>query len=269
MTQMAEAVVLPDFQACVHGEPVALPTDLYIPPDALEVFLEAFSGPLDLLLYFIRKQNLNIVDIELAKITQQYMVYVDLMRELKLNLAADYLVMAATLAELKSRSLLPKVEVLEGEEEDPRVALIKRLQAYEEAKLAAEQLDALPRLDREHWLVQASVDSADLPKPLPQVPLDELIQAFKHLLQRIDRQQAHQITKEPMKIRERMRDILKRLSSDEFCTFQSLLDVAEGKTGLVVSFIALLELLKQSMIAVVQSDLYAPLYVKAISDDNR
>lgn len=257
---------LAEYQASVRGEPMILPQDLYIPPDALEVFLETFSGPLDLLLYLIRKQNLNIIDIELAKLTQQYMTYVDLMRELKLNLAADYLVMAATLAELKSRSLLPKVPVLEGEEEDPRAALIRRLQAYEEAKLAAMQLDELPRLDREHWLVQVSVDTDSLVKPLPEVQLDELIRAFQQILQRIDRQQAHRITKEPMKIRERMRDILTKLSSQEFCAFQTLIDTSEGRAGLVVSFIAVLELLKQSMIAVVQAELFAPLYVKAIAE---
>lgn len=266
MSVAAENLNLPEYQASVYGEPLVLPQDLYIPPDALEVFLETFSGPLDLLLYLIRKQNLNIVDIALAEITKQYMSYIDLMRELKLNLAADYLVMAATLAELKSRSLLPRVEVLEAEEEDPRVVLIRRLQAYEEAKLAAEQLDALPRLDREHWLVQVTTDANMLIKPLPEVKLNELLVAFRQVLQRIDRQQAHQITKEPMKIRERMRDILTKISSQSFCSFQELIDVSEGKAGLVVSFVAILELLKQSMVAVVQTDLFAPLYVKAISD---
>lgn len=254
-------------QILVHGQPLPqLPKDLYIPPDALEVFLEAFQGPLDLLLYLIRKQNIAITEIPIAEITVQYMHYVELMREWHLNLAADYLVMAATLAEIKSRSLLPITPALEEEGDDPRVQLIRRLQAYEQAKQAATELDFMPRLEREHWLLAVPVDSAVLTKPEPTAELPDLLQAFQALLQRLNRQQAHQITKESLTVRERMRDILTRLSTQDFCTFEGLIDWAEGRRGLVVSFIAVLELLKQSMITAVQTDLFAPLYLKAVTD---
>lgn len=249
--------------AIVQGEPMAvLPEDLYIPPDALEVFLDTFEGPLDLLLYLIKRQNLDILDIPIAGITRQYMEYIDMMEEIRFELAAEYLVMAAMLAEIKSRMLLPRPESID-EEDDPRAELIRRLQEYERFKQAAENLDEIPRLEREIHLAHAESPPLDQTRPEPEVDLRELLLAFKELLSRADKYTHHQISREPLSIRERMSNILAVLEGDSFTDFVTLFKVEEGRRGIVVTFMALLELLKESLIDLVQSEHFAPIYVKA------
>ncbi len=252
--------------AVVRGEQfVTLPEDLYIPPDALEVFLEAFEGPLDLLLYLIRRQNFDICDIPIAQITEQYIVYVELMKEFKLDLAAEYLLMAAMLAEIKSRLLLPRhTEVVE--EDDPRAQLIRQLQAYEQCKQAANDLDLLPRLDRDYWLVQTL---ADFPKPLrppPQVELRELLTAFQDVLKRADMFSHHEIKREHLSIRERMTRVLSLLQQHTSVAFEQLFDLTEGRRGVVIALMAVLELLKAHLIDVIQGDqAYSRLYIRAVT----
>ncbi len=249
--------------AIVQGEPLAvLPEDLYIPPDALEVFLEAFEGPLDLLLYLIKRQNLDILDIPIAGITQQYMEYIDMMQEVRFELAAEYLVMAAMLAEIKSRMLLPRPESSE-EEDDPRAELIRRLQEYERFKKAAEDLDEIPRMEREIHLAHAEPPPLEQTRPEPDVDLRELLLAFKDILSRADMYTHHQISREPLSIRERMSNVLAVLDSEAFTDFVTLFKVEEGRRGVVVTFMALLELLKETLIDLVQSEPFAPIYVKA------
>ena len=251
--------------ALVRGEPVtSAPKDLYIPPDALEIFLEAFEGPLDLLLYLIKRQNLDILDIPIAAITQQYMEYVDLMKETRLELAAEYLVMAATLAEIKSRMLLPR-PVDEDEEQDPRAELVRRLQEYERFKQAAVDIDDLPRLERD--VFQAHVAPPDLNRKqiLPDVDLRELLLAFKKVLVRAEMFHHHHIQREPLSVRERMSLILQTVSSESFSEFVNLFAPEEGRTGVVVTLMALLELIKEQFIELTQAEPYAPLYVKSRS----
>lgn len=251
-----------DYIARVGGEPfTALPEDLYIPPDALKVFLDTFEGPLDLLLYLIKRQNLDILNIPVAQITLQYLQYIELMQELRLELAAEYLLMAAILAEIKSRMLLPKPEDI-SEEDDPRAELIRRLQEYEQIKQAAEDLDGLPRLERDMFLAQVE-PPASQERPLPEVDLKELLLAFKEVLQRTEITANHQIQREVLSIRERMTQILTQLKPDHFVTFQHFFAPAEGRIGLVVTFIAMLELLKQAMIEIVQAEPFAPIYLRA------
>lgn len=250
--------------AVVRGEHIiAMPEDLYIPPDALEVFLEAFEGPLDLLLYLIRRQHFDICDIPIAHITEQYIAYVELMKEFKLDLAAEYLLMAAMLAEIKSRLLLPRQAVVE-EEDDPRAQLMRQLQEYEQCKQAAADLDTLPRLDRDHWVVQTAADFPKLPRPQPEASLRELLLAFQGVLKRADMFSHHEIRREHLSIRERMTLVLAALQAQQFVPFESLFRVEEGRRGVVVTLMAVLELLKAHLIDVTQSDAaYAPLYIRA------
>ncbi len=250
----------------VRGEVFTkLPEDLYIPPDALEVFLEAFEGPLDLLLYLIKRQNLDILDIPIATITHQYVEYVELMENLRLELAAEYLVMAASLAEIKSRLLLPRPVSEEGEEEDPRAELVRRLQEYERIKAAAEDLEELPRLERDFHLGSAQPPELDKTRPLPDVELKELILALKDVMKRVELNTSHHIEKEQLSVRERMTQVLDRLAGKEFIEFSNLFTLKEGKMGVVVSFIAMLELLRQSMIEIIQHEPYSPIHIRATS----
>jgi segregation and condensation protein A len=248
--------------AVVQGEAMtALPKDLYIPPEALEVILEAFEGPLDLLLYLIRRQNLDVLNIPIAEITRQYMEYVEMMHSLNLELAADYLVMAAMLAEIKSRMLLPR-PVEEDNEDDPRAELVRRLQEYERFKKAAEDIDGLPRMNRE--VFQASVKTPDLKilKPEPDVEMRELLSAFKDVLVRVELNTNHQITMESLSLRERMSDVLEQLDDDKFIEFSTLFVPSEGRLGIVVTFMAILELIKESLIEIIQTEPYEPIHLK-------
>lgn len=248
----------------VRGEPYTeLPADLYIPPDALEVFLDAFEGPLDLLLYLIRRQNLDICDIPIAQITAQYMRYVELMQELRLELAAEYLVMAAMLCEIKSRLLLPRPPAAEAEEEDPRAELVRRLQEYERFKEAAEDLDALPRIYRDVFPAVAATPSVVRPRREVDVSLRELLAALSDVMQRADWSSAHQVQREALSVRERMSGCLAGLSRERFSAFGELFEPGEGRLGVVVTFLALLELLKEDLVELVQSEPLAPIYVRA------
>lgn len=251
--------------AVIQGEPLTLlPEDLYIPPDALEVFLEAFEGPLDLLLYLIKRQNLDVLDIPIAHITKQYMQYIDMMESMRFELAAEYLLMAAMLAEIKSRMLLPRPESAE-DEDDPRAELVRRLQEYERFKQAAEDLDEIPRQERDSFRAKAEPPAVELTRPETQVELHELLAAFKDILNRAEINSHHMIQRETLSIREKMTLVLSSVSADGFTDFTSLFNVEEGRKGIVVTFMAILELLKGAMIDLVQSEAYAPIYVKAAS----
>jgi segregation and condensation protein A len=253
--------------AVVQGEALTeLPKDLYIPPRALEVFLEAFEGPLDLLLYLIRRQNLDILDIDVAVITEQYMQYVELMDAMQFELAAEYLLMAAMLAEIKSRMLLPRSNEADDDEEDPRATLVRRLQEYERFKKAAEDMATLPRLERDTWVGSAEPPVMERTKPLPEVNLQNLVIAFSEVLKRADLYESHQIKRESLSTRERMADVLQALQEQEFCSFDSLFKVEEGRLGVVVTFLAILELIKESLVDIVQSDEFAPIHIKARSE---
>ncbi|WP_420797018.1 segregation and condensation protein A [Ectothiorhodospira mobilis] len=248
--------------ARVRGEPLTwVPQDLYIPPDALEVILEAFEGPLDLLLYLIRRQNLDILDIPIAEITRQYIRYIELMRELQLELAAEYLVMAAMLAEIKSRMLLPRPAETE-EEEDPRAELVRRLQEYERIRQAALDLDRLPRLERDIFQVAVEPPPMDRVRPLPQVELDELLRAFSQVLGRAEMFSHHQVQREPLSVRERMTRVLEALEGGRQVPFGALFTPEEGRRGVVVTFLAILELIKARMVDWVQAEVYAPIYLR-------
>ncbi|KKO10674.1 segregation and condensation protein A [Pseudohongiella sp.] len=252
--------------AYVAGKAITqLPQDLYIPPDALEVFLEAFEGPLDLLLYLIKRQNIDILDIDVAMITEQYMAYVDLMEAHQFELAAEYLVMAAMLAEIKSRMLLPRSTHEEDEEEDPRAQLIRRLQEYERYKKAAEDIDQLPRLERDVFLAGAQGPQLERNTPDPVVELQEILMALSGALRRADMFEHHQIQRETLSTREKMAEILVRLSSERFVPLVSLLMREEGRLGVVVTFLAVMELIKDSLVDIVQSEPFAPIHIKARS----
>lgn len=256
-------------QPMVLGQPYdKMPDDLYIPPDALQVFLEAFEGPLDLLLYLIRRQNLNILDIPLLKITQQYMEYIDLMRNLRLELAAEYLVMAAMLAEIKSRLLLPR-PVLEDVETDPRMDLVRRLQEYERYKSAGESLDVLPRVGREIFPAQARPERIDVQVALPVPHLRELLEAFREAMTRVEMFTKHHVAREPLSVRERMTRVLARISSGPPALFADLVDPAEGRMGVVVCLLAVLELAKGLMIEVAQDGPFEPLTLRVASGGQR
>jgi segregation and condensation protein A len=244
---------------------VTLPKDLYIPPDALEVILDAFEGPLDLLLYLIKRQNLDILDIPIAEITRQYMEYVELMKNLRLELAAEYLVMAAMLAEIKSRMLLPRPESADEDEEDPRAELIRRLQEYERYKQAAEDLDALPRLHRDLFQSQAEFPDKLVHRPPPDVSLDEILRAMQDVLRRAEMFTHHRIEREPLSVRERMSRVLEAVSSEGFTEFTQLFSIEEGRLGVVVTFIAVLELIKESLLELVQAEAFGPIHVKAVA----
>ena len=252
--------------AVVDGEPVTqLPQDLYIPPYALQVFLEAFEGPLDLLLYLIRRQNIDILDIPIAEITKQYVQYIELMNELQLELAGEYLLMAAMLAEIKSRMLLPRPEATEEEEEDPRAELVRRLQEYERYKKAAEDIEQLPRLERDVFVASAEAPKRKVVKKLPDVTLKELLFAFHDVLKRAEMFSNLHMQREPLSVRQRMSEILTRIKSSKFTSFADLFDPEEGRMGVAVTFIAILELLRGATIEVVQAEEYAPLHVRAAS----
>lgn len=248
--------------AIVQGTALTImPKDLYIPPEALEVFLEAFEGPLDLLLYLIKRQNLDVLDIPIAEITHQYMEYVEVMKALNLELAADYLVMAAMLAEIKSRMLLPRPAEV-AEEDDPRAELVRRLQEYERFKQAAEDIDGMPRMNREVFQASAKTPDLKLVKPEPEVDMKELLLAFKDVLVRAEMFSHHNVTREALTVRERMSEVLSRLTTDKFTEFTSLFTAEEGRLGVVVTFLAILELIKESMVEIIQTEPYEPIHVK-------
>ncbi len=249
--------------ARLYGEPLfALPTDLYIPPDALEVFLEAFEGPLDLLLYLIRRQNFNILDIPMAGLTRQYMSYVEEIRQRNLELAAEYLLMAAMLIEIKSRMLLPPKHVAQGQEaEDPRAELVRRLLEYEQIKLAAARLNAVPQLGRDFLVAQAYIEQS-VQTRFADVSISELQEAWAAILQRAKLVQHHKITREELSVREHMSLVLKRLQGHRFVEFEALFNPEKGAPVLVVTFIALLELAKETLIDITQAEAFAPIYVR-------
>ena len=252
--------------AVVRGQPVLeIPQDLYIPPDALEVILEAFEGPLDLLLYLIRRQNLDILDIPIAEITRQYVEYIELMHELRLELAADYLVMAAMLAEIKSRLLLPRPPLEEGTEDDPRAELVRRLQEYERFKKVAEEIEAMPRQDRDFVVASAFVTDRNVIRLPPPVELRELLLALKDVLKRAELTGRHAIQREALSVRNRMSDVLKALEDGEFRRFELLFNPEEGRLGIVVTFLALLELAKEHLIEIMQAEPLAAIYLKSLA----
>ena len=252
--------------AVVDGEPVtALPQDLYIPPYALQVFLEAFEGPLDLLLYLIRRQNIDILDIPIAEITRQYVQYIEMMNELQLELAGEYLLMAAMLAEIKSRMLLPRPEADVEEEDDPRAELVRRLQEYERFKKAAQDISDLPRLERDVFVATADAPERKVITKMPDVTLKEMLLAFHDVLRRAEMFSNLHVQREPLSVRQRMSEILTRIKTASFTGFADLFDQEEGRMGVAVTFIALLELLRESVIEVVQSDEFSPLHIRASS----
>ena len=255
--------------AIVRGEPVLqMPQDLYIPPDALEVILEAFEGPLDLLLYLIRRQNLDILDIPIAEITRQYIDYIELMKDLRLELAAEYLVMAAILAEIKSRLLLPRPPSEEGVEDDPRADLVRRLQEYERFKKAAEDIEAVPRADRDFAIVHAHVPDKSVIRVPPPVDMRELLLALKDVLTRAELKGHHEIRREALSVRNRMSDVLSALGDGSFHAFDTLFKPEEGRIGIVVTFLAMLELAKELLIEIMQSEPLAPIYLKSLATAN-
>jgi segregation and condensation protein A len=253
--------------ARVQGVPYqVLPEDLYVPPDALEIVLDAFEGPLDLLLYLIRRQNLDILHIPIAEITQQYISYIEIMDYLRLELAAEYLVMAALLAEIKSRMLLPRPPLSEEQEEaDPRAYLIRKLQEYEAIKKVAEEIDLLPRYDRDIFDIHIDVSSIKVDQPMPELELKELLLAFQNVLKRTEQLSHHQITKEPLSVRERMATILEKLNRTDKLPFPALFTRSEGKNGVVVAFLAILELSKEGSINLYQSEPYTEILVSCRS----
>lgn len=250
--------------AMVDGEPVTeLPRDLYIPPDALQVFLEAFEGPLDLLLYLIRKQNLDILDIPIAEITRQYMQYIELMQDVQLELAGEYLLMAAMLAEIKSRMLLPRPNDADGQEEDdPRAELVRRLQEYERFKKAAEDIDRLTRMERDTLPASADLVERKVVKILPQISLQEMLVAFKDVLSRAEMFSHHHVNRERLSVRQRMSDILSGLREAAFMNFSQLFRPEEGRMGVTVTFVAILELMREGLIEIVQSEAYGQIHVR-------
>lgn len=258
VSEISEAVPV----AKLYGAPVLeFPQDLFIPPDALEVFLETFEGPLDLLLYLIRKQNLNVLDIPMAEVTRQYMEYVEVMRASQLELAAEYLLMAALLVEVKSRMLLPKPSSVARHEEDPRAELVRRLLAYEQMKLAAQELDDLPQAGRDYALVQVWMEGATF-QPLPDVHPEDLKNAWLALIARARVNRHHKVTREQLSVREHMTRILRRLQELRFVEFADLFRPEAGVPELVVTFLALLELARESLVEVTQQEAFSPIYVR-------
>ena len=249
--------------ARLYGEPLfTMPQDLYIPPDALEIFLEAFEGPLDLLLYLIRRQNFNILDIPLADVTRQYLAYVEQIRSRNLELASEYLLMAAMLIEIKSRMLLPPKKSPDGAEpEDPRAELVRRLLEYEQMKLAGAKLDALPVIGRDFLRAQVTIEQGLKPR-FPDVAVDELREAWMDILRRAKLVQHHKITREQLSVREHMSIVLRRLQGRRFVEFHELFDTTHGTPGVVVTFIALLELAREHLLEVTQAEAFAPIYVR-------
>lgn len=255
--------------AFVRGQPVMqIPQDLYIPPDALEVILDAFEGPLDLLLYLIRRQNLDILDIPVAEITRQYVAYVELMQDLKLELAAEYLVMAAILAEIKSRLLLPRPPREDGQEEDPRAELVRRLQEYERFRQAAQDIDALPRVERDTVIAHAHTGDRQSQRLPPPVDLREMLLALRDVLKRAELFTHHAIRREALSVRQRMGELLQTLGGRQFVELSSLFRVEEGRLGIVVTFLSLLELAKELLIEIVQEAPLSPVFVRSLSAES-
>jgi len=251
--------------ALVAGEPLTvIPKDLYIPPDALEVILEAFEGPLDLLLYLIKKQNLDILDIPIKDITLQYVQYIEMMQVMRIEIAAEYLLMAAMLAEIKSRMLLPR-PTEEEDEDDPRAELVRRLQEYERFKKAAEDIDELPRMYRDTFKPSAEVPEIHQDRPQPEIDLRELLMAFKDAMSRAEMYSHHQIQREALSVRERMSKVLDRISAEDFTDYRTLFSIEEGRRGVVVTLLAILELVKEQLIDMVQSEPFSPIHIKAVS----
>ena len=251
--------------AIIDGEQITeLPKDLYIPPIALQVFLDTFEGPLDLLLYLIRKQNLNILDIPIADITEQYVDYINLMKELELELAGEYLLMAAMLAEIKSRMLLPIFEDIEEEEEDPRAELIRRLLQYERYRTASEKMNQLDRVDRDIFLSAINTDQFNQPVVLPDIQLMDLVVSFKEVLKKAEMFSTLHFIKEPLSVKERMTMILETIQDKDFVRFEELFDFEEEKIGLVVTFLAILELMKELLIEIVQAKEFGTIHVKTL-----
>ncbi len=250
--------------AIVQGQAFTeLPKDLYIPPEALEVILEAFEGPLDLLLYLIRRQNIDILEINVAEITTQYMTYVEAMDSMQFELAAEYLVMAAMLAEIKSRMLLPRSSEIEEDEEDPRAQLIRRLQEYERFKQAAEDIEEIPRMGRDIFVGSAQAPDRNLTRPEPEIDMKEILLALSDVLRRADMFVSHHVEKEKLSTRERMTQVLDSLAHKQFMPFVSLFRVEEGRLGVVVTFLAVMELIKESLVEIIQSEDFGPIHVKA------
>nr|WP_241521219.1 ScpA family protein [Kineobactrum sediminis] len=243
-----------------------LPRDLYIPPQALEVFLEAFEGPLDLLLYLIRRQNLDILEIDVSAITEQYMRYVELMDAMQFELAAEYLLMAAVLAEIKSRMLLPRAVDTDDDEEDPRAQLIRRLQEYERFKKAAEDIEELPRVERDTWVGSAEPPDLNRVRTDAEVDMRELLLALGEVLRRADMFESHHIQREALSTRERMSEVLEKLSGRQFVPFVALFSASEGRLGVVVTFLAVMELIKEALVEIVQTENFGPIHVKARSE---
>jgi segregation and condensation protein A len=255
--------------ALVDGKPYQeLPDDLYIPPDALEVILDAFEGPLDLLLYLIKHQNIDILNIPILRITEQYIEYINMMQNLRMELAAEYLVMAAMLAEIKSKMLLPRHAELDEEEGDPRSELIRRLQEYERYKKAADDIDDLPRLYRDNFTVMAEIVENKVSKPLPDIELQAVLLAFKDVLKRAEKFSHHHIQREPLSVRERMSRILGLLNEagSEFTAFHKFFTPEEGKSGAVVSLLAILELCKEGLLQIVQGEAFSEVWIKSASE---
>lgn len=253
----------------IAGQQVTeFPEDLYIPPDAMRVILEVFEGPLDLLLYLIKKHNLDILDIPVARITHQYIEYIELMEYMQLELVAEYLEMAALLAEIKSRMLLPKPKGADEEEVDPRAELVRRLQEYQQIKAAAEKMSELPRLGSDMFVSKAGIPDLSFAKEHPDVDLSELLYAFKDVLKRADLQTAHNIEKEVLTVRERMSRILRQLENDKFVNFVDFFDYSEGRLGLVVTFLAILELTREWVLELVQTEPFAPIYVRLRNNEH-
>ncbi|RZI64584.1 MAG: segregation/condensation protein A [Variovorax sp.] len=259
MPEVVDQVAL----ARLYGEPLfALPNDLYIPPEALQVFLEAFEGPLDLLLYLIRKQNFNILDIPMAGLTRQYLTYVDQVRQTNLELAAEYLLMAAMLIEIKSRMLLPPKKVADGQEaEDPRAELVRRLLEYEQTKLQAASINAMPTYGRDFWKAQVYIEQSLKPR-FPEMNVVDLREAWADILRRAKLVQHHKISREELSVREHMSIVLRHLQGRKFVEFEKLFDVSRGTPVLIVTFIALLELGKETLVEITQAEAFAPIYVR-------
>jgi segregation and condensation protein A len=256
--------LVPPPLALIAGKPLAqLPRDLYIPPDALAVFLDAFEGPLDVLLYLIRRQNMNILEIDVSAITHQYMEYIAVVESMRFELAAEYLVMAATLAEIKSRMLLPRQQIEEDEEDDPRAELIRRLQQYERFKKAAEDIDQMPRQERDIFIADAGMPKLPLARSYPEVAMAEILRALETVLKRADMFSSHHVEREKLSTRERMSAILVRLQQGGFIRFESLFLPDEGRLGVVVSFLAMLELVKEQLVEWVQTDPLGPIHLRA------
>ena len=251
--------------ALVAGEPLTvIPKDLYIPPDALEVILEAFEGPLDLLLYLIKRQNLDVLDIPIREITAQYVQYIEMMQIMRIEIAAEYLVMAAMLAEIKSRMLLPR-PTEEEDEEDPRAELVRRLQEYERFKQAAQDIDELPRMHRDTYPPSAELPEIHQDRPQPEIDLRELLMAFKDAVARAEMYTHHQIQREALSVRERMSKVLDRITAEDFTDYRTLFTIEEGRRGVVVTLLAILELVKEQLVDMVQSEPFSPIHIKAAS----